>query len=291
MTLHQKKAELYRLNFEFFVRQGIHCETQDTLLVLTNDVKSKYQDQIDELHDECHSRFGNFVQLIARNNTCLDMDSPRVAVEYAGRGERPAVMANPNTTIGPNTVAYYDYFVYINCGVTGPSPLWAERGWTGVFLRELRDGVKMTGLSINCQIPESPHVQSMMYAMDREGLQTVVDGGALYDCTKNSDPFGLNNTSPYLTIILSYEVKMSELILQAGYGISSIVRPTTLFPHNISSCIDKDNQPLQHIWYAHRLTDYFGRIPSLDEVGFFKTSRQLPPDIAEVINYTVDVPW
>ncbi|KAI2507395.1 hypothetical protein MHU86_7008 [Fragilaria crotonensis] len=280
--------ELYRLNFEFFLRHGIHCQTQDTLLVVTEVVKSKYQTQIDELHDKCHRNYGNYVKLIARNNSCLDLDSVRVAIEYTEQSDRPAVVTNRNNT---KIAAYYNYFVYINCGVTGPSPQWANRPWTSVFLQKLRDGVKMVGLTMNCAYLH-PHVQSMMYAMDREGLQIVMDGGAIYDCTKRKDHLGLDFHTFQYKIIEGYEIKLSELIVQAGYGISSVVRPTTLFGLNKTHCLNKyANETLGDIWLGKPLIEYFGRIPSLDEVIFFKTSRILTPETADLINYTLEVNW
>jgi hypothetical protein len=100
---------------------------------------SKYQAQIEKLHEACNRNYRNFVKLILRNNSCLDMDSPRVAIEYAGQGDRPAVVPDPSLTHGTEIAAYYDYFVYVNCGVTGPSPQWANQSWTSIFLRELRD--------------------------------------------------------------------------------------------------------------------------------------------------------
>ena len=288
-----KKMELYRLNFEFFLRNGIHCQTHDTLIVVTDVVKSQYQAQIDELHDKCHRNYGNYVRLITRNNTCLDLDTVRVAIEYASQGDRPAVVTNRRTTSDATKIAaYYDYFVYINCGVTGPSPQWANRPWTSVFLQGLRDGVKMVGLTINCHFRYSPHVQSMMYAMDREGLQVVMDGGAIYDCTKRPDHLGLAFMAFQNKIIWGYEIQLSKLIMQAGYGISSVVRPTTLFRHNATQCLNKyGNDTLGDIWLGKQLKEYFGRIPSLDEVIFFKTSRILTPETADLINYTLPVDW
>ena len=287
-----KKMELYRLNFEFFLRHGIHCQTQDTLVVVTDVVKSKYQTQIDELHDKCHRNYGNYVRLISRNSTCLDMDSVRVAIEYTSQSDRPMVLTDARRTNDAKIAAYYDYFVYVNCGITGPSPLWTNRSWTSIYLRELRDGVKMTGLSINCHFPSSPHIQSMLYAMDKEGLQVVVDGGAIYDCTKRLDHLGLDFESFRQSIIWGYEIRLSELILKAGYGISSVVRPTTLFQHNVSQCLNKDdNKPLDDIWFGRPLIKCFGRIPSLDDVIFFKTSRWLTPATANLINYTLKVDW
>ena len=287
-----KKMELYRLNFEFFLLHGIQCQTQDTLLVVTDVVATKYQAQIDKLHDQCHQKYGNFVRMITRNNTCYDLESVRVAIEYTEQGDRPAVMTNRGTTDGASIAAYYDYFVYINCGVTGPSPRWADRPWTNVFLQELRNGVKMTGLTMNCYFRRHPHVQSMMYAMDREGLQAVVDGGAIYDCTKHPNQVGSTGIELLNKIIWTYEIKLSDLILDAGYGISSVVEPRTLFRHNSSQCLNKyGNETLKDVWLTNRMHQYFGKVLSLDDVVFLKTSRILTPETANLINFTLKVDW
>ena len=283
-----KKMELYRLNFEYFLRHGIHCQTQDTILVVTDVVAAKYQTHVDELHHRCQNDFGNFVRLVRRNNTCYDLESIRIALEFAGQGDRPAVMTN--TTRSKIVASYYDYFVYLNCGVTGPSPHWSNRDWTSLFLQELRDGVKMTGLSINCMFQSFPHVQSMMYAMDRKGLQTVVDGGAIFDCTKRD---GFEGDAFMNNIIFQYEVKLSELILDAGYGISGLVQPISIFRHNFTECRNKhfSNETLEDIWLTSRMNQNFGKVLSLDEVVFFKTSRILTPETAKLINFTLEVDW
>ena len=149
----------------------------------------------------------------------------------------------------------------------------------------------MTGLSMNCKF-HLPHIQSMMYAMDREGLQVVMDGGAIFDCTKRPGYSTWNRNRLQTTIISGYEVQMSRLLLKAGYGISSVVRPTIIFQHNSTRCLNKyGNDTLNDIWIGKRLTEYFGRIPSLDEVVFFKTSRILTPETASLINYTLEVDW
>lgn len=290
-----EKMELYRLNFEFFLRHGIHCQSHDTLLVVTDVVKAKYQKQIDELHYQCHNEYGHYVRLIVRNSTCYDLESVRIAIEYSRTSpnseeeeERSAVATSVKTRIDTPTnktkAAYYDYFVYINCGMTGPSLPWSNRPWIRFFLDKIRDGVKMTGLTINC-VAGHPHVQSMIYAMDREGLQIVVDGGAIDDCTKWPGVVRSDGSLDLHRLVNSYEVKMSDLLLQAGYGISSILRSTTVFAHNATQCTDND------IWFNKNLVKHFRRIPSLDDVMFFKTSRVLTKETAELINYTLPIGW
>lgn len=55
------------------------------------------------------------------------MDSTRVAIEYTLQGDRPVVVANPGRAKDAKIAADYDYFVYLYCGVLGPSPSWSNR--------------------------------------------------------------------------------------------------------------------------------------------------------------------
>lgn len=269
-----KMIELYRLNFEFFLQHGVQCQSQDTILVLTDLVAAKYQAQVDDLHRTCQT-YGHQVILAIRNNTCLDLESVRVAL-YGGYID----------------VSSYDYFVYINCGVTGPAPSWATIPWTHVFTSKLNDKVKMTGISMNCK-HHRPHIQSMMYAMDRDALKIVMDGGAIFDCTKTIEGYAtMAKDVRHGKIVQGYERKMGELLLDAGYGISSILRPITIFRHNVTTCRDKrTNETLNDLWLTYRMNDYFGTVPSLEEVIFIKTSRILTPETAALINFTLKVDW
>ncbi len=284
----EKRMELYRLNFEFFLQHGIQCSSHDTILVVTDVVASNYQAQIDTLHAQCQQDFGHYVQMIVRENKCFDLESVRVALHYVEHIGRPAVfMEKPgNDGMGHNVTAYYDFTVLVNSGMTGPSPHWAKLPWTNVFLQGLRDGVKMTGLTMNCE-RDVAHIQSMLYAVDREGLQIIVDGGAIFDCAAGDDSLKEKGN-----IIRNYELRMGQLLLQAGYGISSVLRPTTIFEHNRTKCLNQfGNDTLKDIWLGKPIVDYFGKMPSLDETIFFKTSRILTPDMAKVINFTAVVDW
>jgi hypothetical protein len=265
-----KKIELYRLNFEYFLKWGIQCRTQDTILVVTDVVADKYRMQVQQMHNDCHQRYNHSVILAVRNNTCLDLESVRVALY--GRYVN---------------VSNYDHFVYLNCGVTGPAKEWADIPWTSVFLERLNNKVKMSGLSLNCanQIMIK-HLQSMMYAMDRVALRTVMEGGAIFNCRERVQNYDyLPKPQRHSVIVNDYEKKLSQLVLAAGYGIASLVRPTTLFTHNASKCTEED------LWITWRMEDYFGKVPSLNETIFFKTSRILDPTTAAEINFTLPVNW
>lgn len=88
-----KKTELYRVNFEYFLEHGVQCKTQDTVLVVTQVVADVYRSRVEELHRQCQEH-GHSVILALRNNTCLDLETVRVAL-YDGYVDVPS----------------YDYFV------------------------------------------------------------------------------------------------------------------------------------------------------------------------------------
>mmetsp|Transcript_27964 Transcript_27964/g.64771 ORF Transcript_27964/g.64771 Transcript_27964/m.64771 type:complete len:391 (-) Transcript_27964:653-1825(-) len=75
---------------------------------------------------------------------------------------------------------------------------------------------------------------------------------------------------------------MSRAILQSGYGIASITKTGPIFLSNArSACQTTD------VWYRHEMyRTYNNTIPSLDQLGFFKSSRFVPDAIAQEIGYT-----
>jgi hypothetical protein len=74
----------------------------------------------------------------------------------------------------------------------------------------------MSGLAINLSF--HPHVQSFLYALDREGLEIIKDH--VYDCgIYNKD---MSETGRW-NLIKRYEIGMGRAILQAGYRLSALV--------------------------------------------------------------------
>lgn len=267
----------YHLNFDYFLRHGVQCQFHDTLIVVTETVHAHYEERIQQLHNDCQSQFGHSVWMITRQPKCLDLEVVRVALY-----ENPVV---------PNITASYDYFVYINCGVTGPAKELAMnvqtgQSWLHILLQKLQNGVKMTGLSMHCRGPA--HIQSMMYAMDTEALKIVMDGGAIFDCEKKIPNFyDLPSASAHGAIVNAYERKMGTLVLHAGYGLDPLLPSNAqpIFLHNESNCDAVD------MWIGTRLRNLTttGRIPFLNETLFFKSSRYTSPELAQEIGYRAKI--
>jgi hypothetical protein len=257
----------YHLNTAYFLKYGVQCETQDTLIVLTNETLPLYQDQIDDLDSHCNLHYQHRVLVATRNPSCYDLESVRLAV-YDG-------VVN---------ITKYSYFIFINCGVTGPAKELADIPWTKLFLDKLKGRVKMTGLTHNCFYPRS-HIQSMMFALDQEALRIVMNGGAIFNCLQRWPDFNTMNPNVAKNlIVINYEVMMSQLILSSGYGFDPFLRSQVIFLENKSDCIGND------IWIGKRLKDlYKGRIPLLRETVFFKSTRYLSPALAKEIGFNIPI--
>jgi hypothetical protein len=250
------KGELYIRNFDYFLDHGIDCTSQDTVIVLTDVVLDHYRSRLQALDEQCqlnHHRV--FVHV--RQDKCWDMESVRqIFYEF-----------------DKVNLTKLDYFVYVNCGLSGPSN---TANWTRHFTSLLTDKVKMAGLTINCQT-FGPHVQSMLFALDAVGLQIIRDAKSAFDCEgKHLNAMG---------IAKYYEAGMSQAIFSQGYGIASFMMPIVILNQS-EGCSRGD------LWRSGRLKRAFGRrIPTLNETLFFKTSRLIPEEIAREINYTGATIW
>jgi hypothetical protein len=157
----------------------------------------------------------------------------------------------------------------------------------------------MSGLTLNCDVVQGlEHIMSIVYALDRIGLDIVMKSGAIFDCLINEEKDMINN----------YERKMGNVILDAGYGLRPLIRHDKgmiVTKENAGDCHACKNENVvrlspscderayyKDMWLGSRLKSVFdGRIPSLEDVLFFKTSQYLSPEIARQINYTDEVTW
>ena len=223
------RPELYTKNLEYFLRNGIECNrsdasihTIDTVIVVGHEFYDEYLPWVERLNDGAcgGNNNNNNVILISRRESCYDMEAARLAL-YGG--------------VHGLNIKSYDYFVFVNCGVTGPPPppkqlLYGKKdnspsslhsssssSWTTHFTKLLNDQVKMTGLTLNCEGADAVHIQSMVYALDKVGLELVMKAGAIYDCL---DPVSLGTD-----FINGYERKMGQTILNAGYSLRPLLRP------------------------------------------------------------------
>lgn len=263
------KNELYFRNLDFFLKHGVDCKVQDTIIVLGHDVAPLYRKELKELDKACERDHAHRITLVERDNVCYDMESVRIVMH----GNVTDILA-------------YDYFIYVNCGTTGPVIPKNEKNslpWTSAFIDKMVGNVKMVGLTHCCR---PAHIQSMVYGLDKVAIKIIKESPCVFDCRSIISFFPSINYDSLLGLIINhYEIGMSRTIMDNGYGIMSLTRPSILTKENEGNCTDLD------IWSTSHLIQTFGKVPSLGEVLFFKTSRVLTSETAALINFTRRISW
>ena len=269
MDSNKGKNWLYLKNFDYFLDHGIDCEHHDTVLVLTESVADHYEKKVNNIIAKCKAADDEIpVRVVVREDKCYDMEGLRSTFEQVD-------------------LSFYDFLVYINCGVVGPKLPSPEENdtsssvlpWTHRYTSLLSEEVKMSGLSINCDV--NPHVQSMLFAVDRVGLDIIRNSGAVYDCKKGNDVI---TDEEKMDIIMKYEIGLSRAILDAGYGIRSthsISGPTEVFPEDVFDDLTWCNRDM---WYVDEIP--LTSDTTWEDFMLFKVSRMLLlPDMEKELEY------
>ena len=177
-------------------------------------------------------------------------------------------------------VSNYEYYFFCNTSVRGPF-LSSEnhyKDWTEPFLSLLKNDVKLVGTTINVLSGNYfqylnqkyfhsnrnvlPHVQSMMFVMDRE----------CFNFLNNIKFFDYDRVCKlsFEEIIAFQEINLSTLVLQNGWNINCIASMYQGIDYRV---VESDFNPTSHSGDPVFPGAYFGRTIDPFEVIFFKTNR------------------
>lgn len=115
-----------------------------------------------------------------------------------------------------NLYKNYSNFIFINSSVVGPflRPDFKGR-WTDIYLNGLKGNIKLFGTAINTMgLPlTNSHVQSYVFAMDKETLEYLISEG-IFSNTEYVKSFG--------EAISKKEILMSRKVIENGWNIGSL---------------------------------------------------------------------
>ncbi|KAH8647871.1 hypothetical protein BX600DRAFT_475955 [Xylariales sp. PMI_506] len=266
-----------RRNFEFFVRHGLHAKA-DFVFIFNGET-----DAVGLLPNATN------IQAVQRNNSCYDL------------GAHAEVLTKDNLWMR------YGKFILMNASVRGPFiPHWADACWSDRLLAKVTDEVKLVGLTLNCW--PTPHVQSMVWATDRDGLAVLLhppktspkhdkwmeklfthaaDFPRPDDYKPNKDDKkwhdkGINQCFANRMQAVEAEIAATNIILGAGRRVDVLLMKMQTDRDYIGFCEKLG------AWDPQGEGNYDGASIGLFETMFMKTNRGISPKSLENMSKWVD---
>jgi hypothetical protein len=201
----------YVENLRFFVEHGTKSNHADYVVVV--------QDQA-ATSDALKNKIGRILKnlpagsiVLHHVNDCYDLGT------FGWSLKQPSIASK---------LSSYKYFIMVNSSVRGPfvPPYMPDRHeWYRLLTRRLggTTNVRLVGATISCEGMQStvlnaylssPHVQTWLFAVDREGLQILTTAETPLQCHADRED-----------AIINGELGASMAILDAGYNIDCLLEP------------------------------------------------------------------
>ncbi|KAJ2906832.1 hypothetical protein MKZ38_010330 [Zalerion maritima] len=254
VTYAYHETDVARENLKFFVEKALHGAA-DFIFIINGETNATALIPTDLPN----------VRVVKRPNRCFDL---------GGIGE---VLRKDN--LWKN----YKRFITMNASLRGPFwPIWSlDRCWTDVFLDKITDRVKLVGSSVNCR--PRPHVQSMIFATDAEGMAILVDkrkslqGGLDDNFGKKEDPVAFGACYETMHAAIHAEVGSTSLLRNHGYEVDAMLGALHAYD-NIDEYCAGEKDAGHDVYFNNR---YYGFNIHPYEVVFFKANRHVDPEMLE----------
>ena len=237
--------QMCRTNFQYFLKHGLDANADIDYIIVVSDM------------EKCTVPLNpkSNVRIISRCNGGYDFGAYTDALKVTD-------------------VSKYDYFIFINTSVRGPYLASNSNAWHMPFIDMIKGNVKLVGTTINVHTHHTPklqdfdlphsHVQSMVFALDKECLDYLMD-----------PIFTATTATTKVDVILHKELLMSQLVLKKGWNIDCLLPK---YRGQDYRTITADINPTSFFGDASYRGAYFGGTYEAKDVMFIKTdpARQLP---------------
>ncbi|KFY19739.1 hypothetical protein V491_04256 [Pseudogymnoascus sp. VKM F-3775] len=202
-----------RRNLEFFIKHGLYAGA-DFVFSFNGDTDAETILPVYETSPWYDPKITN-IEVLKRDNKCFDMGAHGEALlrEWNDLGTKLSPMGGRDRG-GRKFWEGYERFMLMNASVRGPfMPIWSKDCWSEAFWGMLTDKKKLAGMSYNCHGGKG-HVQSMVWALDRVGIEILMkpeaEGGIGYWC-----PYDMVNA-------IGGEIRSTPSIINAGYEVEAM---------------------------------------------------------------------
>jgi len=156
----------------------------------------------------------------------------------------------------------YQYFIFLNTSVRGPFlPRWMHPKspkWYEMFCSHLNAKIRLVGPTVNYY--HHPHIQSMIWATDLEGIKLFVNKGILKS--------GLDVKDIWPTLVFEHEIGLSKALMEEKQDFYGFQLSEWTFGSKHHE-VHKGLHPLPHTDICHPHL-YFGSTLNPFETMFIK---------------------
>lgn len=214
------ESEFARVNLRFFVDHALH-DAADFLFIMNGETDADQkivfapQDIPDDLRDVLPERSRKNVFVKKRGNTCFDLGAhaevlnSEMGVGDGWIGQDGPIVADHDKNKDKKMLLRnrYKRFILMNASIRGPFvPRWSRECWSDAYLSRLTDKIKLVGMSYNCHAGKG-HIQSMIWATDRIGLDIILKPEAVGICFAE------------MIQAMEAEVRTTQVLRDAGYEV------------------------------------------------------------------------
>ncbi|KFY49657.1 hypothetical protein V495_00553 [Pseudogymnoascus sp. VKM F-4514 (FW-929)] len=164
----------------------------------------------------------------------------------------------------------YQRYILMNASIRGPFvPTYATGCWSDMYLGKITDKVKLVGMTGNCQ--PIFHVQSMIWATDRTGIELLLHPPADPKLPADKQEVGINSCFHTWETAVHAEVYATQIILAAGYEASVMMSAFHAKKTFVQDCDKGGNGDA--LWNGK----YYGTNVHPYETVFMKSNRDIDP--------------
>ncbi len=219
----------------------------------------------------------DYIFIISGECSCVIPSLSNIRVAYVGNSGSDFI--DYVDLIGMISSGDHSAFIFVNCTMLGPFYLRDLTPWEQIFTSRLDSDTKLTGVSLNLLPPAGyhsgayearykskppfPHVQTMLFALQRDTLEFLIESGFFTVPDRHISRDDL---------IVDFELRLSTLVLEAGGAIDCILPGYDKVYLNNTIIDPNPSANLGDPWFPGA---YFNRSIHPYESVFFKINRNI----------------
>ncbi|KUJ20188.1 uncharacterized protein LY89DRAFT_780023 [Mollisia scopiformis] len=185
-------------NLKFFLQHGLYIDAH-FIFVLNGKLDKKDDQNAGGKYDYetiWPKDIGNVRVLEREKGTCFELGTHAEILNMEGGSEQRGrtslesgklrKLESRDEAKKSKLMERYERFILLSSKAKGPFvPKWSKDCWSDVYLGKVNHKVKLVAATSTCASTNKPHIESLIWATDSDGLAALLDPEAMGECFKS----------------------------------------------------------------------------------------------------------